>query len=164
MTFKELSLAEPIQQVLDECGFTEPTDIQRTAIPILMGSSKLDFHGQAQTGTGKTLAFGIPLLHRIDVSKKTPQGLIIAPTRELAVQIKESLMPFAKAMGIRIEDIYGGVSMERQIQALRRGCHVVVGTPGRVNDHLRRGYLTVDAAQTLILDEADIMLDMGFRE
>lgn len=163
-TFKELSLADPIQKTLDTLGFTHPTDIQKKAIPVLLDAKKQDFHGQAQTGTGKTLAFGIPLLHRIDASKKNPQALIIAPTRELAIQIKDSLRPFADAMGLKLEAIYGGVSMERQTQALRRGCHIVVGTPGRVNDHLRRKNLKIEAAQTLILDEADIMLDMGFRE
>ena len=163
-TFKDLPLAEPIQNVLEELGFTEPTAIQKKAIPLLMDSKKQDFHGQAQTGTGKTLAFGIPLLHRIDTKTKKPQALIVAPTRELAVQIKDSIKPFAQAMGVRLEAIYGGVSMEGQTQALRRGCHIVVGTPGRLNDHLRRGNLKISAAQTLILDEADIMLDMGFKE
>ena len=163
-TFKDLLLAEPIQGVLETLGFTQPTEIQHKAIPLLLEAKKQDFHGQAQTGTGKTLAFGIPLLHRIDASKKNPQALIIAPTRELAVQIKDSLKPFANAMGLKLEAIYGGVSMEGQTQALRRGCHIVVGTPGRVNDHLRRKNLRIEAAQTLVLDEADIMLDMGFRE
>jgi ATP-dependent RNA helicase DeaD len=163
-TFKELPLAQPIQKILDDLGFTEPTDIQKKALPVLMESHKIDFHGQAQTGTGKTLAFGLPLLHRIDVSKKVPQALIVAPTRELAVQIKESIAPFARAMDIRLEAIYGGVSMEAQTLALKRGCHIVVGTPGRLNDHLRRGILKINTVRTLVLDEADIMLDMGFKE
>ncbi len=163
-TFKDLPLAEPIQKILETLEFTTPTEIQRKAIPLLMEKKKQDFHGQAQTGTGKTLAFGIPLLHRIDPKKKHPQALIVAPTRELALQIRDSIKPFAKAMGLRMEAIYGGVSMDAQIQALRRGCHIVVGTPGRINDHLRRKNLKIEAAQTLILDEADIMLDMGFRE
>ena len=163
-TFKDLPLAKPIQQILEELGFTEPTEIQAKALPVLMESPKIDFHGQAQTGTGKTLAFGLPLLHRIDVAKKVPQALIVAPTRELAVQIKDSIAPFARAMDIRLEAIYGGVSMEAQTQALRRGCHIVVGTPGRLNDHLRRGMLKIGTVRTLVLDEADIMLDMGFKE
>ncbi len=163
-TFKDLPLAEPIQKILETFEFTTPTEIQRKAIPLLMEKKKQDFHGQAQTGTGKTLAFGIPLLHRIDPKKNHPQALIVAPTRELALQIRDSIKPFAKAMGLRMEAIYGGVSMDAQIQALRRGCHIVVGTPGRINDHLRRKNLKIEAAQTLILDEADIMLDMGFRE
>lgn len=164
ITFKELPLAKPLLQILDDLGFSEPTDIQKKALPVLLESPKIDFHGQAQTGTGKTLAFGLPLLHRIDVSKNVPQALIVAPTRELAVQIKESIAPFAKAMGIRLEAIYGGVSMEAQTQGLKRGCHVVVGTPGRLNDHLRRGTLKINTVRTLVLDEADIMLDMGFKE
>ena len=163
-TFKDLPLAAPIIKVLDELNFTTPTEIQKKAIPVLMESKKIDFHGQAQTGTGKTLAFGIPLLHRIDSKGKDPQALIVAPTRELALQIKESIAPFARAMGLRLEAIYGGVSMEAQTMALRRGCHIVVGTPGRLNDHIRRGNLKISLTQTLILDEADIMLDMGFRD
>lgn len=162
--FKDLPIASPILSVLEELGFTIPTEIQKKAIPILMESAKIDFHGQAQTGTGKTLAFGIPLLHRINVKSKDPQALIVAPTRELALQIKESIAPYARAMGIRLEAIYGGVSMEAQTMALRRGCHIVVGTPGRLNDHIRRGNLKMSLVQTLILDEADIMLDMGFRD
>jgi ATP-dependent RNA helicase DeaD len=163
-TFKDLNLSAPLQQVLDDLGFTEPTEIQRKAIPLLLAQKKIDFHGQAQTGTGKTLAFGIPLLHRIDPSKRKPQALIVAPTRELAVQIKESIVPLARSMDIRLEVIYGGVSMEEQTSALKRGCHIVVGTPGRLNDHLRRKTLVTDEVKTLVLDEADIMLDMGFKE
>lgn len=163
-TFKDLNLSAPLQQVLDDLGFTEPTEIQRKAIPLLLAQTKIDFHGQAQTGTGKTLAFGIPLLHRIDQSKRKPQALIVAPTRELAVQIKESIVPLARSMDIRLEVIYGGVSMEEQTSALKRGCHIVVGTPGRLNDHLRRKTLVTDDVKTLVLDEADIMLDMGFKE
>ena len=163
-TFKELSLLPSIQQALDTLGFTEPTEIQRKAIPLLLEQKKVDFHGQAQTGTGKTLAFGIPLLHRIDPTKRIPQALIVAPTRELAVQIRESLAPLARAMEIKVEAIYGGVSMDEQTFALKRGCQVVVGTPGRLNDHLRRKTLSLATVQTLVLDEADIMLDMGFKE
>ncbi len=163
-SFKDLPLADSIQKTLDTLGFTIPTDIQKKAIPVLLDAKKIDFHGQAQTGTGKTLAFGLPLLHRIDASSKRPQALIVAPTRELALQIKESILPFARALGLRLEAIYGGVSMDGQTQMLRRGCHLVVGTPGRLNDHLRRGTLSISAMQTLILDEADIMLDMGFKE
>ncbi len=163
-TFKELNLAESLQQALDTLGFTTPTEIQQKAIPLLLAHKKVDFHGQAQTGTGKTLAFGIPLLHRIDPTKKVPQALIVAPTRELALQIKESINVLARSLDIRVEAIYGGVSMDDQTYALRRGCHVVVGTPGRLNDHLRRKTLSLATVQTLVLDEADIMLDMGFKE
>ena len=129
-----------------------------------LGNKKIDFHGQAQTGTGKTLAFGIPLLHRIVPTKNGTQALIVAPTRELAVQIKESIIALARPLNIRVEAIYGGVSMEDQISALKRGCPIVVGTPGRLNDHIRRKTLVLGTVQTLVLDEADIMLDMGFKE
>lgn len=164
ITFKDLPLVPEVQAALDTLGFTEPTDIQRQAIPLLLGSSKIDFHGQAQTGTGKTLAFGLPLLHRIDRAHRTTQALVVAPTRELALQIYESMLPFAKSLGISIEPVYGGMSMEEQMRALRRGVHIVVGTPGRLNDHLRRGTLSLSAIKTVVLDEADIMLDMGFKE
>lgn len=164
MTFKDFVLSPAIQATLESLGFQEPTEIQRKAIPMLLAQSKIDFHGQAQTGTGKTLAFGIPLMHRIDATSKTTQALIVAPTRELAVQICDSLRPFARASGVVIEAVYGGVSMEDQMRALKRGVHVVVGTPGRLNDHLRRKTLNISAIKTLVLDEADIMLDMGFKE
>lgn len=162
--FREFPLAPEIQSILDTLGFVEPTEIQRRAIPMLLTSPRVDFHGQAQTGTGKTLAFGLPLLHRIVQDRKAVQALVVAPTRELAVQICESVRPFAKALGISIEPIYGGVSMEEQVRRLRRGAHIVVGTPGRIIDHVNRGTLNLTSVNTLVLDEADIMLDMGFRE
>ena len=162
--FKELNLLPEIQKIIESLGFTEPTEIQAKAIPILLEKDKVDFHGQAQTGTGKTLAFGLPLLHRIDKNSKLTQALIISPTRELAEQIKDSLTPFCKALNISIEAIYGGTSMENQIRKLRNGLQIVVGTPGRINDHLRRKTLNLSNLKTLILDEADIMLDMGFKE
>ena len=163
-TFKDFNLAPEIQKAIDALGFTEPTEIQHKAIPILLAAGKVDFHGQAQTGTGKTLAFGIPLLHRVNRESKATQALIVAPTRELAVQICESMKPLARAMGISIDTIYGGMSMEEQIRSLKRGVQIVVGTPGRLNDHLRRGTLSLKTISTLVLDEADIMLDMGFKE
>lgn len=164
MKFKELALNSSIQTTLETLGFTEPTEIQRKAIPLLLEATKIDFHGQAQTGTGKTLAFGLPLLQRLDKNIKKPQALVVAPTRELSVQIAESLKPFAQALGLYIENIYGGVSIEAQIRTLNRGVHIVVGTPGRLNDLVRRGSLNLDNIKTLVLDEADIMLDMGFKE
>jgi len=163
-TFKDFTIAPEIHAVLEKLNFTEPTEIQRKAIPVLLGAAKVDIHGQAQTGTGKTLAFGIPLLHRIDRTQKTTQALVVAPTRELALQICDSVRPFAQALGIVIEPVYGGMSMEEQIRHLKRGVHIVVGTPGRLNDHLRRGTLNIKGIKTLVLDEADIMLDMGFKE
>src|SRR5579859_702188 len=164
MTFKDLALAPEIQQALDALGFTTPTEIQQRAIPILLAPENIDLHGQAQTGTGKTLAFGIPLLQKINKSNRKVQALIVAPTRELVTQITDSLRQAARFTPIVIESIYGGVSMTDQINALSRGAHIIVGTPGRLNDHLRRKTLSFKELQYLVLDEADIMLDMGFKE
>lgn len=163
ITFKDLMLSPEIQQALDKIGFTTPTEIQEKAIPTLLKSERVDLLGQAQTGTGKTLAFGIPLLHKIDQSSRITQALIVAPTRELVVQIRDSLRQIA-SHSISIEAIYGGVSMVEQMRALKKGAHVVVGTPGRLNDHLRRGTLSLKQIHTLVLDEADTMLDMGFKD
>lgn len=162
--FKELNLLPEIQKALDEMGFNEPTEIQKKAIPLLLAAPKVDFHGQAQTGTGKTLAFGIPLLQKIDATKPVTQALVVAPTRELAIQIAESITAVAKYLRVKIAVIYGGASMEDQVRQLKQGAHIVVGTPGRLNDHLRRKTLSLAHAKTLVLDEADIMLDMGFKE
>jgi ATP-dependent RNA helicase DeaD len=162
--FTDLPLSDGIKNAIAKLGFTTPTEIQRKAIPLLVEKKKIDIHGQAQTGTGKTLAFGIPLLERVNLSKKEPQALIVAPTRELVVQIADSLNGLAKQLGIIVEPIYGGVSMDAQMRSLKRGAHIVVGTPGRLIDHLRRKTLQLKNLETLVLDEADIMLDMGFRE
>lgn len=164
ISFKDFNLLPEVQQALDRLGFTTPTEIQEKAIPILLAKDKVDLHGQAQTGTGKTLAFGIPLLSRIDRKNKQTQAVIIAPTRELALQICDSIRPLAEAAGISIDAIYGGASIEGQMKNLRRGVQIVVGTPGRLNDHLRRKTLLLNKVSTLVLDEADIMLDMGFKE
>ncbi len=163
ISFKDLNLSQETQTVIDTLGFTQPTEIQAKAIPLLLSQS-MDFHGQAQTGTGKTLAFGLPLLERIDKTARSTQALVVAPTRELALQICDSLKPFAQAMNISITTIYGGSSMEDQIRTLKRGVQVVIGTPGRLNDHLRRKTLDIGQIKTLVLDEADIMLDMGFKD
>lgn len=163
-TFKDFGLLPEIQKALDKLGFVSPTEIQAKAIPVLLSREKVDLHGQAQTGTGKTLAFGIPLLHRIDRSNKQTQALVIAPTRELALQICDSIRPLAESAGITVDAIYGGASLEAQMRNLRRGVQIVVGTPGRLNDHLRRKTLNLKEVTTLVLDEADIMLDMGFKE
>ncbi len=163
-TFNDLHLLPSIQESLDELGFKEPTEIQKTAIPLLLSAKTIDFHGQAQTGTGKTLAFGIPLLQRLDLAKKVPQALIVAPTRELAVQIYESIKRVGQKMPVKIAVIYGGVSIDEQKRTLKEGVHIVVGTPGRLNDHLRQKTLSLAQVRTLVLDEADIMLEMGFKE
>lgn len=164
MTFNEFPLSAPVRKALDKLGFANPTDIQKRAFEALLGKSQVDFHGQAQTGTGKTLAFGIPLIEKIDTTKRSTQALIVAPTRELVLQISESLQSVATFSGIGIESIYGGMPIEPQVRSLRRGVHIVVGTPGRLNDHLRRGTLLLKDLNVLVLDEADIMLDMGFKE
>jgi len=163
-TFSKFNLSPKIQKSLDALGFTTPTEIQEKAIPLLLSDLKRDIHAQAQTGTGKTLAFGIPLLHAIDTTKKEVQGLIVAPTRELVSQIYDSLKDVSRDTGITIVPIYGGMSIERQISSIKKGAHIIVGTPGRLNDHLRRKTLAIKNLNTLVLDEADIMLDMGFRQ
>lgn len=164
VTFKDLPISKELLDILEKQGFTVPTEIQAKAIPLLLSSKKIDFHGQAQTGTGKTLAFGIPLCQSIDRKNPHTQALILAPTRELAVQIYESLEKIAAHLGISIAVVYGGVPIDEQMRKLSRGVQIVVGTPGRINDHLRRKTLDPRKLQTLILDEADIMLDMGFKE
>ena len=162
-TFQDLNLSQPILSAIEKLGFTHPTSIQEKAIPALLNTNT-DFHGQAETGTGKTLAFGIPLLESVDASDRSTQALIVAPTRELVMQITQSLKEVSREAKISVEPIYGGVSIDNQIRNLRRGVHIAVGTPGRLNDLLNRGKLKIDGISTLVLDEADIMLDMGFRE
>ena len=162
-TFADLGISENILKALTEMGFTKPSPIQAQGIPVVMQGS--DVIGQAQTGTGKTAAFGIPVLERIDVTNNAVQALVLCPTRELAVQVSEEIGRIAKYIkGLRIEAIYGGDSIDRQIRSLKRGVHIVVGTPGRVMDHMERRTLKFDEVRMMVLDEADEMLDMGFRE
>jgi len=163
--FRQFNLSDDIFKAIDALGFTTPTKIQEQAIPMLISQKKIDFHGQAQTGTGKTIAFSIPLLQKVDASVRCTQGLIVAPTRELVQQITESFRDLTKfCRNISVVSIYGGVSIENQIRQLKKGAHIVVGTPGRLNDLIRRKKLVIKDLKTLILDEADIMLDMGFKE
>jgi ATP-dependent RNA helicase DeaD len=160
-TFRELGLTESVLRALDELGYETPTPIQAASIQPLMSGQ--DILGQAQTGTGKTGAFALPLLCSVDAELNAPQILVLAPTRELAVQVAEAFTSYAKHMkGFHVLPIYGGQSMYQQLQALRRGPQVVVGTPGRVMDHMRRGTLKLDSLKALVLDEADEMLKMGF--
>ncbi len=162
-TFADLDISADILAAVTEMGFTTPSPIQAEAIPPILAGR--DVIGQAQTGTGKTAAFGIPALELIDPSDRSVQVLILCPTRELAVQVTEELRKLSKfKRGIYIETIYGGDSIERQIRSLKKGVHIVVGTPGRVMDHMQRNTLKLDDAKMIILDEADEMLDMGFRE
>jgi ATP-dependent RNA helicase DeaD len=159
--FADLGLAAPILKAVLEAGYETPSPIQAQSIaPILEGR---DLLGQAQTGTGKTAAFSLPLLSRIDVKAKTPQMLVLAPTRELAIQVAEAIQSYARYMkGLHVLPIYGGQSMGIQLRQLQRNPQVIVGTPGRVLDHIRRGTLKLGELKSLVLDEADEMLRMGF--
>ncbi len=163
-SFDTFTLLPAIKDSLKALGFTKPTEIQSKIIPVLIDDYQKDVHAQAQTGTGKTLAFGIPLLQAVDPSIKNVQGLIMAPTRELVLQIYESLKDVSRGAHISIEPIYGGMPIQRQVANIKKGVQIIVGTPGRINDHLRRKSLKLNDLKILVLDEADIMLDMGFRE
>ena len=161
--FEDLDLNPQILRAIKEMGFEEATPIQAQSIPAVM--SGRDVIGQAQTGTGKTASFGIPLLHKVDPKLKKTQALILCPTRELAIQVSNELHNLAKYMhGIKILPIYGGQEIGKQIRSLKGGVQIIVGTPGRVMDHLRRKTIRCDFIHTIILDEADEMLNMGFRE
>lgn len=161
--FAEFNISQPILKAIADMGFEEPTPIQSLAIPRIL--SGRDVTGQAQTGTGKTAAFGIPAIERIDIDDRRTQVLVLSPTRELAIQTAEELSRLAKYIrGITIVPVYGGQPIDRQFRALKIGVHIVVGTPGRLIDHLDRGTLSLDAVGLVVLDEADQMLDMGFRD
>ncbi|KAA0798421.1 ATP-dependent RNA helicase [Staphylococcus argenteus] len=157
--FKELGISDNTVQSLESMGFKEPTPIQKDSIPYALQG--IDILGQAQTGTGKTGAFGIPLIEKV-VGKQGVQSLILAPTRELAMQVAEQLREFSRGQGVQVVTVFGGMPIERQIKALKKGPQIVVGTPGRVIDHLNRRTLKTDGIHTLILDEADEMMNMGF--
>ncbi len=159
--FDQLGLSETILQALDAVGYETPSPIQAEVIPhVLQGRDVL---GQAQTGTGKTAAFALPLLSKIDLKQREPQVLVLAPTRELAIQVAEAFQKYAATLkGFHVLPIYGGQAYAGQLKSLKRGVHVIVGTPGRVVDHIKRGTLKLDSLQCLVLDEADEMLRMGF--
>ncbi len=159
--FRMLGLSENTLHALEKKGFEEPTPIQQKTIPILL-KGEVDIIGQAQTGTGKTAAFGLPILEGIQEKSKTVQALILVPTRELAIQVSEELNSLKGEKNLQIVPIYGGQSMEEQLRRLRKGIDVVVGTPGRILDHLRRKSLRLGNISYLVLDEADEMLNMGF--
>jgi ATP-dependent RNA helicase DeaD len=159
--FRDLGLGDALLQTLSEVGYETPSPIQAATIPPLLAGR--DMVGQAQTGTGKTAAFALPVLSRLDLSRTKPQALVLAPTRELAIQVAEAFQRYAtKLPGFHVLPIYGGQSYGPQLAGLKRGVHVVVGTPGRVIDHLERGSLDLSQLTTLVLDEADEMLRMGF--
>jgi len=158
--FGDIEVPATIARALDQMGFVTPTEVQARGIPPLRKGE--DLIGQAQTGTGKTAAFGIPIVEKIDPSSSHVQALVLTPTRELCVQVTEEIARIGQFRGVRTVAIYGGSSMDRQIDALARGAQVVIGTPGRVLDLIRRRELVLDRVHTVILDEADRMLDMGF--
>ena len=163
-TFEELGVCEEIRRAIEEMGFAEPMPVQEEVIPYLLGNQN-DVIALAQTGTGKTAAFGIPVLQRIDPDRKETQALILSPTRELCLQIADDLRDFAKYLpDIHIEAVYGGASIEQQIRALRKGAQIIVATPGRLIDLTNRGVAQLDAVHNVVLDEADEMLNMGFSE
>ncbi len=160
-SFSDLALSPQLLQAIREIGYETPSPIQAASIPPLLEGH--DLLGQAQTGTGKTAAFALPILNNIDTSRREPQALVLTPTRELALQVAEAFQSYARHLpDFHILPIYGGQGMDTQLRQLRRGVHVIVGTPGRVMDHMRRGTLTLAGLTTLVLDEADEMLKMGF--
>jgi ATP-dependent RNA helicase DeaD len=161
LLFSELNLSASVLKVMKEVGYETPSPIQAATIPLLLANR--DVLGQAQTGTGKTAAFALPILSNIDIKQQTPQALVLAPTRELAIQVAEAFQKYATHIkDFHVLPIYGGQSYGPQLSALRRGVHVIVGTPGRVIDHLEKGSLDLSKLKTLVLDEADEMLRMGF--
>ncbi len=163
MTFEELGLKSEVLKSLEELGFSTPTPIQQEAIPHLLGEES-DFVGLAQTGTGKTAAFGLPLVNRIDTSMKVPQGLVICPTRELCLQIAKDIEQFSKHLKVNVVAVYGGTDIRAQIKDIKRGANVIVATPGRLCDLIKRKAIQLGEVETVILDEADEMLNMGFKE
>ncbi len=161
-TFAELGLSEPVLRAISELGYEEPTPIQAQTIQRV--AEGVDIIAQAQTGTGKTAAFALPVIEKLEADQRTPQALILTPTRELAVQVAEACHSYGKYKNVQVLPVYGGQPIGRQLMALQRGVQIVVGTPGRLLDHIRRGTLRLDGVRTVVLDEADEMLDMGFIE
>jgi len=161
--FQNLSLSEPMMSALDHAGYLEPTEIQAGLIPRALAG--VDVLGQARTGTGKTAAFAIPIIERLQShrDRRGPQALVLVPTRELAVQVREECAKLTHGRKVHVVAVYGGKPIREQTEKLRRGAEVVVGTPGRILDHIGRGTLLLDGLTTVVLDEADRMLDIGFR-
>ena len=163
-TFEELGVCESIRKAIDELGFVHPMPVQEAVIPYLLANEN-DVIALAQTGTGKTAAFGIPLLERIDTKRRETQALVLSPTRELCLQIADDLRDFAKYMdGVHVEAVYGGAAIEPQMRALKKGVEIIVATPGRLVDLMHRGFAHLDKVTNIVLDEADEMLNMGFSD
>ncbi len=164
-TFEELGVSEEIRRAIEELGFVQPMPVQEEVIPYLLSPEGEDVIALAQTGTGKTAAFGIPLLQRIDTSSRETQALVLSPTRELCLQITDDIRDFAKFMdGVHVEAVYGGASIEPQMRALKKGVNIIVATPGRLIDLKNRGYAHLEQVTNIVLDEADEMLNMGFSD
>lgn len=163
VTFRDLGLSENTLQAIEAKGFVHPTPIQAACIPVLLNDEK-DIIGRAQTGTGKTAAFGLPLIDLLDEEIRTPQAIIIAPTRELALQVANEIISFKGKKRLFVAAVYGGANMREQLRDLQKGVQIVVGTPGRIMDHIQRGSLDLSGISHVVLDEADEMLDMGFRD
>lgn len=162
MKFSELGLTQDLLTAIEKHGYVEATPIQEKTIPLTMAGK--DVIGQAQTGTGKTAAFGLPILEMIANDNKDVQALVVSPTRELAIQTQEELFKLGRDKHVRVQAVFGGADIRRQINGLNHGAHIVVGTPGRLIDHIRRGTINLSHVKTLVLDEADEMLNMGFLE
>ncbi|MDE7238055.1 MAG: DEAD/DEAH box helicase, partial [Paramuribaculum sp.] len=162
-TFEDLGVSEPLRRAIAELGFEQPMPVQEKVIPHLLDDASSDVVALAQTGTGKTAAFGLPVIQRIDTSLNKPQALILAPTRELCLQIGSDLADFSKYIpDLRVLPVYGGSSIESQIRSLRAGTQIIVATPGRLIDLINRGVADLSNVHTVVLDEADEMLNMGF--
>jgi ATP-dependent RNA helicase DeaD len=163
-TFSELGLDEKLVKATDALGFVNPSPIQEKAIPVLISGTK-DFIGLAQTGTGKTAAFGLPLLQLMDSKQRFPQALVVCPTRELCMQIVNDIEQFKKFLpGVQVVAVYGGTSISAQIRDIKRGVQIVVATPGRLIDLIERKAINLEQIKYVVLDEADEMLNMGFQE
>ena len=163
MNFEEFDISDNILKAIDELGFKKPTPIQKKAIPIALKNR--DITAQAQTGSGKTFAFMIPILEKVFIPDKSPQAIILCPTRELCIQVAGEIDKLAKYIKkLKVLAVYGGQPIGKQTRVLKKGVHIVVGTPGRVIDHIQRGNLDLIGVETVVLDEADEMLDMGFRD
>src|SRR5690554_6266065 len=162
LLFSDLGISAEILRAVEDMGYTQPSPIQAQTIPLLLEGR--DVIGQAQTGTGKTASFGIPILETVDSSLNQIQALVLCPTRELAIQVSEEISRLGKYKNIKTLPVYGGQPIQRQLKALKRGVQIVVGTPGRVIDHIRRKTIRTDNINIIVLDEADEMFDMGFRD
>ena len=163
MNFDDLDICDDIKSAIDDMGFKNMTPIQKMAIPEALSGK--DVIGQAQTGTGKTVAFSIPILERIFIPDRSPQAIILCPTRELSIQVAEEISKIGKNIKkLKVLAVYGGQPIGKQTRVLKKGVHIVVGTPGRVIDHIVRGNLDLIGVERVVLDEADEMFDMGFRD